>query len=297
LGLRPAPDLAQRVSNAKLLWIAAADPAGDSLDLAEVVSGAGFVVVQDLFLSATARRADVVLPVLPFSEREGSFTNSERRVQRYYPALPQREGARVDFAIAALIGNRLGMSLQENSAARVMAEMAQTEPAFAGISYDRLAESPEQWPAIGRQDVYYGGTSYDNHQGVGATLALLAGADQNLPPAVLSGGPTLRSGELLGVPVDRLFDHGTTMVPSANLLKTHLAAATATLNPQDAARLGLAAGAQAVVRVDGVSVSAKVIVDASLPVGVVLLPRSVGLPILEPAAVEVAAMMLGNDVD
>src|SRR5690606_31816015 len=76
-GLRPAADLAADLAAAKAAYIVAADPAGDSPALADAIKSAGFVVVQDIRLSATAELADVVLPVAAFTERDGTLTNGE----------------------------------------------------------------------------------------------------------------------------------------------------------------------------------------------------------------------------
>ncbi len=75
---------------AKALYVVGADPAGDDRPWQQADGSAGFLVVQELFLTATASLADVVLPVQAFTEREGSFTSGERRVQRFYPAVPAR---------------------------------------------------------------------------------------------------------------------------------------------------------------------------------------------------------------
>ena len=66
------------------------------------------VVVQDLFLSPTAQKADVVLPAASFAEKDGTFTNAERRVQRVRPGIPSPGEAKTDFAILALLTARLG---------------------------------------------------------------------------------------------------------------------------------------------------------------------------------------------
>jgi len=85
MGFRPLPDLKAALQAAKALYVVAADVAGDNPLLPEATD---FLVVQDLFLTATAKLADVVLPVQAFTEREGTYTSGERRVQRYYPAVP-----------------------------------------------------------------------------------------------------------------------------------------------------------------------------------------------------------------
>ncbi len=91
MGFAPVDDLPAVLHSAPALIIAAADPAGDSPALAgalEAARGTGtFIVAQDLFLTETARLADVVLPAQSFIEREGTFTSGERRVQRFYPAV------------------------------------------------------------------------------------------------------------------------------------------------------------------------------------------------------------------
>ncbi len=83
--------------------------------------------------------------------------------------------------------------------------MAAAAPAFAGLNYPALAETAEQWPLVGREDVYYGGTSYENRQGLGQTLSLAAAKAapvmQSAPAAVAAA-----QGSLLLLPVTRLLD-------------------------------------------------------------------------------------------
>ena len=93
LDFRPETDLA-KVLKGKTIYIAGADPAGDDPALEKALKGAKFVVIQDLFKSATAELADVILPAQAHSERDGSFTSGERRVQRFYPAVPPWARAR-----------------------------------------------------------------------------------------------------------------------------------------------------------------------------------------------------------
>ena len=97
------PRIWQMPCKGKVVYIVAADPAGDDPSLAEALKSARAVIVQELFLTETAKLADVVLPAQAYTEREGSFTSGERRVQRFYPAVPPRGQARPDFAITAQV--------------------------------------------------------------------------------------------------------------------------------------------------------------------------------------------------
>jgi NADH-quinone oxidoreductase subunit G len=281
-GFRPADDLAAELSSAGVLLIAAADPAGDDPALAEAVSQAGFVVVQELFLSETARRADVVLPAQAWVEREGSLTSGERRVQRYYPALPPRGESRPDYAITAQIGQRLGLDLEGRAASLVFLRMAAGLETFAGLSYQRLSETGEQWPIIGRADVYYGGTAYDNHQGLGSPLAL-AGEGEAPAPAAPAKPKARKKGDLLLVPVTRLYDRGATLLPT-RLLSQRMAERQVWLHPRTAAELGLEDAGQVEIHLSTGIVAAGLRLDETVPLGVGLVPRSVGIPLFAPQA-------------
>jgi NADH-quinone oxidoreductase subunit G len=115
VGLRPDPErLRQSVSSAKALLVMAADPLGDHPDLAAELPAGCFVVVQELTMTDTARRADVVLPAQSFVERQGTFTTGERRVQRFYPAIRPQGEALPDFEILARIGRRAGVPLHDD---------------------------------------------------------------------------------------------------------------------------------------------------------------------------------------
>ena len=157
----------------------AADPVGDGRVSAADLRASGFVVVQELFLSETAKAADVVLPAASWAEREGTFTNGERRVQRFYPAIPAPGR---DFQLAAEIGQRLGVTLPRH-AATLFLEIAASVPAYAGLSYQKLAEVVEQVPDVGGRDLYYGGTSYTNSQGLGVQWPPASSAARPPPPA------------------------------------------------------------------------------------------------------------------
>ena len=287
LGYRPTSDLSQKLAKTSVALVAACDPAGDEPVLADALLSAGFVIVLDLFLTETAQMADLVLPVQAYTEREGTYTSGERRVQRFYQAVPAVPGPLPDFAIAAQIGKRLGIELEERSASLILLRIADSTPAYAGLTYEKLAEFPEQWPIVGRQDLYFGGTTYNNRQGVG--IQLQPEHLPGLPLHLAASRPlseTIRAseGELLVAPVTRLLDQGQSMLSSA-LIQNRLAGPELWLHPETAGRLGLAELAQVDFTLNGSSTSVNIHLDASLPPGIGLIPRSVGLPISAPALV------------
>lgn len=97
-----------------------------------------FFVVQDLFLSKTAEYADVVLPASPSLEKEGTFTNTERRIQRLYQVLEPLGESKPDWKIIMEIANKLGAEWDYKHPADIMSEAAMLAPLFAGVNYERL---------------------------------------------------------------------------------------------------------------------------------------------------------------
>jgi NADH-quinone oxidoreductase subunit G len=288
LGFAPDSDLENTLSHSGALYIAAADPAGDDPKLAKAVESAGFVVVQELFLTATALLADVVLPVQSFTEREGTFTSGERRVQRFYPAISITRGPRPDFRVTADVAQRLGLAVEGRAASLVFQKLASKAASFAGLSYPALSKTHEQWPLVARNDLYYGGTGYENRSGLGVTLQ--PGGEMEAVPMPAVGKTTAPAdGEVRLVPVTRLYDRGTCVTPSPSL-QAHLAKAEVWLNPATAAALGLeeAAGAmKACLWLNGAPVSAQVKLEDTLPKGVGLVPRSVGIPLAGPRTAKI----------
>jgi len=106
-----------------------------------------FFVVQDIFFSNTCRYADVVLPGAPSLEKEGTFTSTERRIQRLYEVLEPLEGCQPDWKIIQSVANRLGAGWDYHHPSAIMDEVASLTPMFAGVSYERLAGYKSlQWP-------------------------------------------------------------------------------------------------------------------------------------------------------
>ncbi len=104
----------------------------------EVLSQLDFFVVQDIFFSRTAQYADVILPGVPSLEKNGTFTNTERRVQRLYQSLPELGDTKQDWWITQEIANRLGANWSYSHPSEIFAEMASLSPLFRQASYEGL---------------------------------------------------------------------------------------------------------------------------------------------------------------
>ena len=106
-----------------------------------------FFVVQDIFFSATCHFADVVLPASPSLEKEGTFTSTERRIQRLHEVFEPLQGSRPDWRIIQDIANRLGANWQYQHPSEIYLEVAALTPLFAGVTYERLEGFKSlQWP-------------------------------------------------------------------------------------------------------------------------------------------------------
>jgi formate dehydrogenase major subunit len=105
-----------------------------------------FLVVQELFLSETARVADVVLPGASFLEKDGTFTNGERRIQRVRKAIEPPGQARPDWKVLCDLMAATGLPQSFEHPADIMAEIAEIAPGFAGVAYERLEPHGLQWP-------------------------------------------------------------------------------------------------------------------------------------------------------
>lgn len=105
-----------------------------------------FLVVQDLFLTETAELADMVLPAASFAEKDGTFVNTERRVQRVRKAVNPPGEAKPDWVVFMDLMNRLGYEKKYNDAEEIFEEIRKVTPQYAGITYDRIKGRGIQWP-------------------------------------------------------------------------------------------------------------------------------------------------------
>jgi predicted molibdopterin-dependent oxidoreductase YjgC len=105
-----------------------------------------FLVVQDIFLTETAQLADVVLPSACYAEKDGTFTNTDRRVQRVRKAVDPPGQAWPDWKITSEISIRMGYAMNYESSQQIMEEISKVTPSYAGISYARIENEGIHWP-------------------------------------------------------------------------------------------------------------------------------------------------------
>ena len=106
-----------------------------------------FLVVQDIFFSETCRYADVVFPAAPALEKDGTFTNTERRIQRLYQGLPELGDSKADWKITQDLANQMGAGWSYHHPSEIMDELASLSPIYAGVNYERLeGYKTLQWP-------------------------------------------------------------------------------------------------------------------------------------------------------
>jgi NADH-quinone oxidoreductase subunit G len=261
----------------KALYVAGADPIGDG-----VLTDRGqlhFLVVQELFLTETAAQADVVLPAQSWAEREGTFTNGERRVQRFYPAIPVMGESRADWQILAEVSERVGLGKAPFAAGLIFRDIAAAVPLYAGMDYRSLARPVEQWPPVGDNDLYFAGTSYDNRSGVGEQWAVVAenGEAMEQYPLALPTPDVARDEGLPVIEARALYRPGI-LIAHTHLLERRLARPWLLLHPDDASALGIVDGDLITAQIGEQQGQLHVEVDAEWGMAGMAVVRAVELP-------------------
>ncbi|MHA1917378.1 MAG: formate dehydrogenase subunit alpha [Candidatus Ranarchaeia archaeon] len=137
--------------NVKAMFFMGENPVITDPNQNEVIKGLKnleLLVVQDIFLTETAKLADVVLPAASFAERTGTFTNTERRVQLINPAIDKIGDSREDWEIICEISNRMGYPMSYTGPKEIMDEIASVSPIYGGINYERIKDVGLQWPCL-----------------------------------------------------------------------------------------------------------------------------------------------------
>jgi formate dehydrogenase major subunit len=194
-----------------------------------------FLAVQDLFLTETARCADVVLPGASFAEKDGTYVNTERRIQLSKKAVNPPGDARGDLEIVIELSNRIGLPTPFTTAAEVMDEIARVTPSWRGVSHDRLDGGPGlQYPVL---DAEHPGTSFlfDRSFPTADGKATFHPVEF-LPPAEL---PDDEYPFILNTGRQMYHWHTGTMTRRSFALDARESTPTVELNPADAAELGV----------------------------------------------------------
>ena len=139
-------------SEIKALYIVGENPMISDPDLnhaQKAFENLDFLVVQDIFMTETAQMADVVLPSASFAEKNGTFTNTERKVQRVRKALEPPGAAKEDSVIVCELAGRMGYPMSYENSREMMEEIAGVTPSYCGINYERLEKGGIHWPCTG----------------------------------------------------------------------------------------------------------------------------------------------------
>jgi NADH-quinone oxidoreductase subunit G len=265
----------------KALYLAGADPVGDGLmkDRGQL----DFLVVQELFMTESAKLADVVLPAQSWAEREGSYTNGERRVQRFYPAIQPVGESRPDWQIFTLVGERAGLGKPVFAASLAFREIAEQVPQYADMSYRTLAWTEEQWPIVGEGDLYYGGTAHRNDYGLG--LQWPATSEQtNVERFEVPDISASQPDGLVIVGMAALYARGL-LLSQSDLLKPRITEAEILLNSADANLYEISNGDLVSVIVNGEALKVTANVNGDTSAGLALLRGVNNLRSVSPATI------------
>ncbi|MEA1903107.1 MAG: NADH-quinone oxidoreductase subunit NuoG [Actinomycetota bacterium] len=231
----------------RALLLVGSDPARDT-SAAEALEGAEYAIAIDLFLNDSNRNADVILPAAGFAEKEGTVTNVEGRVQKVNHLSPAPGQARPDWAILEDIAMRMGRPIGLPSAEAISKEIAQTAPAYDGISWDLL--------------------DWDERDG--AVVPLSGEQPLNHIP-VPSEGPKAPGAELTLHVARTMYDDGVRVRHCASLAPL-APGPVAHINPADAPSLGVTDGSPVRVVTKNCEGEFRAVLDASTPQGVIYVP-------------------------
>ncbi len=268
-----ALDILQAAEEGKIkgLYIVGENPVigyPDSERTKKALASLDFLVVQDFFLTETAAAARVILPAVTFAEKEGTFTNVDRRVQRVRPALAPLGGAKPDLWIFQELAKAMGGSLGKLSAKGVMDEIRSLVPLYGGMDYGRLDDPANsahraglQWPCPAAE---HPGTPIlyekDFPRGKGKLIPVEYEESAEEPdyPWVLITGPSLfHSGSL------------STMSPDLSRLRGE---SYVEISPLDAQKLGLADQQDVTLKSKYGKVAVKAVQSSKVAPGVLFIP-------------------------
>ena len=204
----------------------------------EALSNLDFLVVQDIFLTETAEFADVILPASAYLEKEGTYTNTDRRVQIGRPALDLPGEARLDWQIVQDVSNRLGFAMDYSSPSEIFDEMAELTSSYATLTHENLGQYGKLWPNPDPENDEGPVVLFDEQFPTPSGKAKLV-------PAEWTAAPELPDEDYPFVlNTGRLLEHWHTgaMTRRASALDAIAPEAFVAIHPEDAALLGVGEG-------------------------------------------------------
>jgi len=237
----------------------------DLLHVAEALKKLEFIAVQDIFLTETAEFADIVLPSTSFAEKDGTFTNTERRVQKVNKALDPPGQSRLDWKIICSIARSMGYPMKYGSVSEIMDEIASLTPIYGGINYGRLESGTLQWPCT---DCSHPGTDILHAKNFSRGKGKFMPSDHS-PPAEEPDGDfpfILTTGRIL------YHFHTRTMTGNVDALNEIAPMAIAHINSEDAASLGIGDGDDVTLKTRRGKITTRAKVDLKIKKGVVFVP-------------------------
>ena len=267
---RTIPEMLDGLSDGsvKALYVMGENPVQSDPDTNHVkktFAKAELLVVQDIFMTPTAQMAHVVLPGACFAEKDGTFSNTERRVTRVRKAVEPMGDARADWEIICDVSNRFGYEMKYDSPAAIMDEIATLTPSYGGIAYDRLEGEGLQWPCPDRE---HPGTKF-LHKDVFARGKGLFHAIGYKPPAEV-----VDEDYPFWLTTGRVFAHyhTATMTRNCPQLDAEIREGFLELNPEDADTLGISEGEEVKVSSRRGEVNVRTTVTDRVGNGVLFLP-------------------------
>ncbi len=253
----------------KALYIMGENPVisdPDSTHVREAFAKLEFLAIQDIFLSDTAEYAHVVLPAATFAEKDGTYTNTERRVQKIRKAVQPAGESRPDYEIICSLSRLMGYPMDYRASHEIMEEIAILTPSYGGILHHRLdANFGLQWPCLGMD---HPGTPYLHRKkftrGMGAFIPV-----EFIPPSE----PTDSSYPFILTTGRSYFHYHTgTMCRRTITLEREEPECMVEINPADAARLEVRQNDPVRVSSRRGSIEVKARVTETVPEGIVFIP-------------------------
>jgi len=264
------PDMLEGLSQGSVrgMYVFAENPVmsdPDSNHVVEALKKAELLVVQDIFLNETAKMADVVLPGASFAEKDGTFSNTERRVQMVRAAVPPVGDSRPDWVIIQEISNRFGYAMNYDSPSEIMDEIALVTPQYGGISYDRLEGEGLCWPC---PDKDHPGTMFLHKGKFTRGLGHFHAIEYRSPAEVVDDEYPL----WLTTGRTHVHFHTGTMTRNSPTLHAQMPEGFAEINPREAMTLGLGQGDELRLTTRRGSITTKAMITERVKPGLVFMP-------------------------